>query len=320
MKQRSKDRFGRISVRGLVTIAVLAIVLAPGVVLAYSSFGSNWETAHSGSTSFANADCALCHAGSNSTWNAYGNALRTEYNSNGNNMAAAIKTVDSKNSDADPTGATNAAEAKANTQPGWVYGPFNSTYDAGGLLSTTALPPGTINGLLDPVTLVTIGDAAFSPTPVTVKLGGVVQWKPSGSLSHNVYEVGGIFTSGAATTATYFNRTFSAGTFSYTDQSHPTMTGVVKAKMKTASAPSGTPFTVTWATAKTNTGARFNVQYKVGTGAWKPWLTNVTSLKGVFGAAGSPIVPKAGTKYSFRVQSGTGTVWSGYSPTAAFTP
>ena len=307
--------------RGVLAAAVVAaVVLAPGAVLAFSSYGNTWDAAHAGSTSHTNAGCQLCHGNTTSQWNAYGYALRTEYESNGNDMAAAIATVDSKNSDGDPTGSTNAAEAKANAQPGWVYGPFNAIYDAGGVVSTTATVPGGVTGKLDPVTLVTIGDAAFSPTPVTVKLGGSVQWVPGGSGSHNVYEVGGIFSSGSASTATYFNRLFSAGTFSYLDQSNPTMTGVVKAKMKTAASPTGNPFTVTWATAKTNTGTRFNVQYKVGTGSWKTWLSNTTALKGVFGAKGSPIVPAAGKKYSFRVQSGTGTVWSGYSPTASFTP
>jgi hypothetical protein len=325
MQQGWKPSRVRIPVKSLLgVIAVVALVLAPGAALAFGGFGNDFDTAHPGTASFTNGDCQLCHGSSTSTWNAYGNALRIEYNNNGNDMPAAIATVDTQNSDNDPVGASNAAEAKANTQPGWVYGPFNTTYDGNGaVISSTVLPPGGIIGLLDPVTLVVISDTGFSPTPVMVKLGGVVQWRPSGSStsnSHNVYEVGGIFTSGTASTATYYNRTMSAGTFNYLDQSHSTLTGQIKVKPKISAAPTGATFTVTWASAKTNTGTKFNVQYKVGTGAWTNWLKNTSSLKAVFGAGGSPIKPALGKKYSFRVQSGTGTVWSGYSPTGAYTP
>lgn len=302
-------------------IAALAVALAPGVVLAYSNFGSDWEAAHAGSTSYSNASCELCHAGSNDTWNAYGHALREEYNTNGGDMAAAIATVDGTNADADVTGSTNLTEADADTQPGWTYGPKNTIYDSAGSPTTGQLPPTGI-GLLDPVTLVTISDDAFTPAAIAPKIGGVVQWvRGSGNHSHNVAEASRIFRSGAATTGPiFYNRTFSAGTFSYACETHAAMKGTVKVKPKTSAKPAGTAFTVTWATAATNTGSRFKVQYKVGTGAWTNWLPNTTAKKAVFGASGAPITPVAGTKYSFRVQSGNGTVWSGYSPIKAFTP
>jgi len=321
--RNSKRRLGRSPMKSfLIVVAAFALVLTPGVVLAYSTYGGDWETAHPGSTSSSSAGCAMCHsASSTKLWNSYGNALRNEYFANGEDMPAAILTVDAANSDNDPAGATNAAEATANTQPGWVYGPNNTIYDGSGTaISTGVLPPSSITGMLDPVTLVTIGDSAFSPAAVAPKLGGVVQWIPSGSLNHNVHEVGGIFTSGAAKAATYYNRIVSAGTFSYNDEAHPTMTGTIKVKPKTAAAPTGTSFTVTWATTKTNTGAKFNVQYRIGTGAWVNWLMNSSLKKAVFGASGSPIIPVAGTVYGFRVQSGTGTVWSGYSPAKTYTP
>lgn len=300
-------------------IAAIAVALAPGVVLAYSGFGSDWEAAHPGSTSYASADCELCHGGSNDTWNAYGWALRVEYQSNGEDMPAAIAAVDPANSDADFTGSKNAAEAGADTQPGWTYGPKNTIYDSGGTPTNGQLPPNGI-GLLDPVILVTISDDAFTPAVIAPKLGGGVQWiRGSGSHSHNVAEVSDIFRSGAPTTgAIFYNRIFSAGTFSYESENFTAMDGTVKVKPKTSAKGTGATFTVTWATTKTNTGTKFNVQYKVGTGVWKSWLSNSSLKKAVFGASGSPIVPKAGTKYSFRVQSGTGTAWSGYSPQKAF--
>ena len=318
---RMRNRVPRRGRFALGVIVAIGLALAPGVVLAYSSYGGDWEAAHAGSTSYANAGCELCHAGSNDTWNTYGNALREEYNSNGQDMPAAIATVDGQNSDADVTGSSNTAEATADTQPGWTYGPNNTTFDSAGSPSTGQLPPSGI-GLLDPVTLVTITDDAFTPAAIAPKLGGVVQWiRGSGNHSHNVAEASAIFRSGAPTTgAIFYNRTFSAGTFSYACETHATMKGTVKVKPKTSAKPAGTPFTVTWATAATNTGARFKVQYKVGTGAWTTWFANTTAKKAVFGASGAPITPVAGTKYSFRVQSGTGTLWSGYSPAKAFTP
>ena len=318
----SKRRLGRSPMKSfLIVAAAFALVLTPGVVLAYSNYGTDFEAAHPGTQSFVNGDCELCHSESTkSQWNAYGNAVREEFGVTGD-MPSAILNVDAANSDGDPTGATNAAEATANTQPGWVYGPNNSLYDSGGsVVSTGVLPPTSITGKLDPVTLVTIGDSAFAPAAVAPKLGTVVQWIPSGSLNHNVHEVGGIFTSGAAKAATYYNRIVSAGTFSYNDEAHPTMTGTIKVKPKTAAAPTGTSFTVTWATTKTNTGAKFNVQYAIGTGVWKNWYASTGLQKAVFGAGGLPIVPKAGTKYSFRVRSGSSTAWSGYSPAKAYTP
>lgn len=309
----------------LAVVASFALVLTPGVVLAYSNFGSDWEAAHPGFTSFASASCDLCHsASSQSEWNAYGYAVRTEYLVNGGDMPAAIATVDAQNSDGDPAGATNVLEAAANAQPGWTAGPNNTIYDASGVVATGQLPPTGIRAIdpVTPVTVVSISDTAFSPAAVAPTLGGYVLWvRGSGSLSHNVAEVHGIFSSGAATTgAIWYTRSVSAGTFSYLDKAHTAMKGTIKVKPKTAAAPIGNPFTVTWATTKTNTGTKFNVQYRTGTGVWKSWRMNTSLKKAVFGASGKPIIPKAGTTYGFRVQSGTGTVWSGYSPIKTFTP
>jgi hypothetical protein len=315
----------RFPLRSVVTMtAVLALVLTPGIVLAFSGFGTDWETAHPGSTSFTNASCELCHSASTkSNWNAYGNAVRAEYFANGQDMPGAIATVDALNSDGDPTAKSNAAEALANTQPGWRYGPNNTIYNAnGGVVSSGQLPPSSITGLLDPVSLVSISDTAFTPASVAPKVGGVVQWiRGSGTISHNVAEVGNIFTSGTPTTAAiWYNRIVSAGTFTYHDDAHLALVGTIKVKPTVTATPTGVPFTVTWATTKTNTGTKFNVQYQIGTGAWVNWYTNTTLKKAVFGASGLPIVPVAGTTYGFRIQSGTGTVWSGYSPLKTYVP
>ena len=183
--------------------------------------------------------------------------------------------------------------------------------------------PGSVTGLIDPVTNVAISDNAFTTNDVTIALGGSVRWsRASGTGNHNVYQVNGIFTSGAPTTGTIeYVRTFSAGTFNYWCQVHTTaMQGVVRVKPKVGAAPTGLPFTVTWASAITNTGTLFDVQYKIGSGSWQNWKVDTTSFKGVFGKSGSPVTVVAGTKYTFRVASQSGVATSAWSPTKSFTP
>jgi hypothetical protein len=294
--------------------------MAPAA-LGYSSFLGDWSSAHPTSSS-DDANCQLCHGQTTSQWNAYGQAVKVEFNANGGDMAAAIATVDKMDSDSDPTRASNLKEAKANTQPGWTYGPNNTVYNSSGTPTTGVLPPASVGGLLlDPVTLVTISDDAFTPAATKVKLAGTVEWvRAVGSVnSHNVAEVGGIFRSGDPTAdPIFYDRTFSAGTFRYECEIHAGMAGAVKVKPRTSAKPRGTPFTLTWATAKTDTGTRFAVQYRVGKSAWRTWKKSTTAFKAVFGASGKPVTVKAGTIYGFRVRSGEGTTWSRWSPIVTF--
>jgi plastocyanin len=305
-------------------LAIVVVVLVPTVVFARSFFLTDWSNKYPSSSSDTNASCQLCHGSSTSTWNPYGWAVKQAYDSNGGDIVAAIGTAEAGNSDADPTSSGNLKEITANTQPGWTYGAHNDVYDGSGAVTHNNPVPGGVTGLIDPVTNVAVSDNAFTPSDLSIALGGSVRWsRAAGSTgNHNVTEVGGIFTSGAPTTGTIeYTRTFSAGTFHYWCAIHTTgMQGYVRVKAKTGAAPTGLPFTVTWASATTNTGTLFDVQYKIGAGAWTNWKVDTTSFKGVFGKSGSPVTVVAGTKYTFRVASQSGTATSLWSPSKSFTP
>lgn len=164
------------------------------------------------------------------------------------------------------------------------------------------------------------GDLRFGPATVTSVAGDTVEWRKGSGSFHNVRSQTGMFRSGNATTAAFtYRRTFSAGTFAYVCEVHRDMTGVVRVKPRISAAPSGAPFTVRWATAATNTGTRFRVEYRVGDGAWRVWRSDTTAAAATFGAGAQPVKVVAGRTYSFRVKSLRGADSSGHSPVRRFT-
>lgn len=307
----------------LALLAVMVVVLVPAVGSARSPYATDWSNKYPSSSSDNNAGCQLCHGSSTSTWNPYGWAIKQQYDVSGD-IVAAIASAETVNSDADPTVSSNLKEITANAQPGWTYGAHNDVYDSNGSVTHNNPVPVNVTGLIDPVTNVAVSDNTFTPSDLSIAMGASVRWSRAAlsTGSHSVTEVGGIFTSGAPTTgAIDYVRNFSAGTFHYWCSVHTTaMQGYVRVKPKTAAAPTGLPFTVTWATATSNTGTLFDVQYKIGTGSWVDWKVDTATFKGVFGKSGSPVTVVAGTKYSFRVHSQSGVVVSLWSPTKAFTP
>ena len=87
---------------------------------------------------------------------------------------------------------------------------------------------------------VAIVDYSFSPSPVTIKVGGTVDWTNTGAATHTVTADDGAWTSGQVAgmgSATYggtgsaggsFSRTFAAaGTYTYHCSIHTYMTGTV---------------------------------------------------------------------------------------------
>jgi plastocyanin len=168
---------------------------------------------------------------------------------------------------------------------------------------------------------VTMNDNGFYPSKVSRAAGGSVTWKKTSGY-HNVVSTQKMFSSGSPKTDAFtYTRTFSAGVFPYICAVHPqTMRARVRVKPKVSAAPSGAPFTVTWATSATNTGSRFTVQYRVGSGSWKTWLGQTSSRSAVFGKGGTPVRARAGTTYSFRVRSHSGSNASSYSPVVSFRP
>jgi plastocyanin len=162
----------------------------------------------------------------------------------------------------------------------------------------------------------------FSPRAVNQTPGGSVHWLASGVDDHSVTSDQGLFDTGAPAAGVDFTRTFSAGTFPYHCRKHGinggTMLGVVTVAPQVAAAPTGLPFTVKWATAASNTGAGYDVQYRIGSGTWRNWKSNTSAPSAVFGARSNPVAVARGKTYSFRVVSRTGTAKSGLSPVKSF--
>lgn len=169
---------------------------------------------------------------------------------------------------------------------------------------------------------VQITNGSFQPKAVKVAVGSSVHWtKGSTRDPHNVRENGGIFTSGPQTTAAIdFTATFSAGKFNYHCVVHRSlgMTGVVKVPVTTLAKPAGRTFTVKWATGATDTGTTYDVQFKIGTGAWTDWLAQTDLQSAVFGKGGEPVAVRANKTYSFRARSRLVDIKSGWSPKRSF--
>jgi plastocyanin len=171
-------------------------------------------------------------------------------------------------------------------------------------------------------TQVTASDTRrFLPGNVNQTVAGSVHWAgaPAGD-SHSVRQDAGLFDSGNPAPGLNFTRTFSAGTFPYHCEEHGDqgMVGTVRVSPQTLGAPAGLPFTVRWATAGTNTGNRFAVQYRVGSGPFRNWFTSTSARSAVFGARNRPVRLVRGRTYAFRVRSGSATVKSPASPVRSF--
>lgn len=165
---------------------------------------------------------------------------------------------------------------------------------------------------------VVVRDNAFEPATTRASVGQAVVWGTGSATNgvHNVREDRKIFYSGPADRVDFtFKRVFSAGTYHYFCESHGFrrggMDGTVKVPVKLLAAPTGSDFTVVWATAGSNTGTKYTVQYRVGSGAWRNWKTVVTIGKATF-TQGS-----GGTRYSFRAKSLKGDAESKWSPVAS---
>ncbi len=170
---------------------------------------------------------------------------------------------------------------------------------------------------------VVLGDNFIDPPFVTVAVGDAVHWsKPTTSQAHNVRQSDLLFRSGTATTNPIdYTRRFSAGTFPYFCEVHLTaMSGKVKVPVKVGAAPTGPNFTVTWANSSTNTGTTFDVQFRIGSGAWRAWKTGTSAFKAVFGRSDSPVHVAGGSRYGFRARSKKSGSVSKWSPVKTFQP
>jgi len=114
-------------------------------------------------------------------------------------------------------------------------GGYGSSGGSGGTGGTGGYgaPQGTVpadEGTGVGTTDVTIGDFAFSPARIEVKVGDTVTWTNNDSLTHTVTGDGGIDSGELATGQTYTKTFDAAGDFAYACTIHPTMTGSVTVK------------------------------------------------------------------------------------------
>jgi len=103
------------------------------------------------------------------------------------------------------------------------YGGYGGTTAPQDDAGTVPADEGTGVGVTD----VTIGDFAFSPAAIEVKVGDTVTWTNNDSLPHTVTGDGGLASSELATGQTYSKTFDTAGEYAYACTIHPAMTGTV---------------------------------------------------------------------------------------------
>ena len=166
-------------------------------------------------------------------------------------------------------------------------------------------------------------EVSFDPATTSGRVGDSVHWSRAAGAEgeHNVHQSVGIFHSGPTTDGPIdFTRKFSAGTFPYFCQKHKQfgMKGKVKVPVSITPDHHAAHPLVKWATASTNTGGRFDVQFKVGDGTWKNWLANTQTRQAIYGDD-EPTALEAGETYRFRARSQKGDAQSAWSPAKVYT-
>lgn len=173
---------------------------------------------------------------------------------------------------------------------------------------------------------VAISGSAFAPQITKAKLGDDVQWTNMDGFNHTSTGDGvadgsglsgiGLWSSGAIAHNKSFTFTFSfAGTYPYHCSIHTFMHGTVKVPLNAtpSSGPTGSIFTVSWATAAPGANLVFDVQrMDPGSAKFKFWQKGVTTMSAAF-------MPGTPGTYVFRMRvrnSSTGAV-SKYSPKAS---
>jgi len=188
------------------------------------------------------------------------------------------------------------------------------------LLAIFALPaiaPASVTITVEPVP----GDDVYTPSSATLDLGdGSFDWLwgPNGDGAadvHNVLQNDALFASGEPVTSQPpFSVTASAGSYRYFCVVHLGMTGDVNVRPTLGASDTGKgPIALSWASASTTTGNKFDVRYSTG-GKWKPWLKKSKKLAGKFGKRRKPAKVKKGRTYEFQARSRQGSDRSDWSP------
>lgn len=166
---------------------------------------------------------------------------------------------------------------------------------------------------------------SYSPASSTLDLGGGSfdwVWGPSGAGTEDVHNVvqGEAFASGkplfdsgeaVVDNPAGFSVTASAGSYPYFCEVHFGMVGEVA--VRPVGQPKGKGVRLSWASAETTTGNRFDVRYKAGK-KWKSWRKKTKKTAGTFGRKGKPVkLGKKGAKVQARSRQGKSR--SDWSPT-----
>ncbi|CAN5534026.1 hypothetical protein BH18ACT16_BH18ACT16_14790 [soil metagenome] len=171
-----------------------------------------------------------------------------------------------------------------------------------------------------------VKDNFFKPANVGARVGDFVHWTRAADSfgDHNVHGEKNLFLSGPVTMGSIdFTVRFSAGSFFYRCDRHggTNMQGFVRVPPSVTGTPSGLPFTVRWANAKTKTGGRYAVQYRAGSSkTWRTWKPDTITGSGIFGKSKQPVAVVNGKKYSFRARSKNNQGASHWSPPRTFRP
>ena len=180
---------------------------------------------------------------------------------------------------------------------------------AGAVAAALLVPAGTADAR---AASVTVANMAFSPGTVTTTLGGSVTWTFQDSVAHTTTSDQGFWDSGTKAGGATYARTFtSAGTFAYHCSIHTMMRGKVRVPL-TASGRASGGYQLTWATVKGSGGITYDVQTRLGKGAWVSLKAATTGTHAKFNPA------KAG-KYQVRARTAKGGSRSGWSPTVTVT-
>jgi len=151
---------------------------------------------------------------------------------------------------------------------------------------------------------------SFAPANSSLDLGeGSFDWEwgPGGAGAeelHNVVQDDELFNSGEPerTRPGGFSVTASAGSFPYFCHVHLGMDGVASVRPRVEEAGSE-GVRVSWASAETTTGNRYDVRYKAGK-KWKSWKKKTKKASGVFGRNGKPAKARAKVKLQARSRQG----------------
>ncbi len=179
---------------------------------------------------------------------------------------------------------------------------------AGLLAALAAWPAGAAT------TTVTVADFSFSPATAAVSMGTTVEWTNDGPSIHTSTQNSPLSkwnTGNIASGASQSVEIDWAGTYPYHCNIHPTMTGRIRVPVEASPAYGGVgdTFTIRLATVAAPSDFTYDVQRKVGSGAWKAFKTGVTRARLRF-------MPKSTGTYAFRSRlhrtSSDGT--SGWSP------